>query len=106
MTGRTSKNVLDQEAVDLLEQGRRECRLRSLGGLYFVLTGTMSLSRQDMIALIVALGGHVGNSVNSNTDVLISAEETTTSSKYQSARKLGIRIMDEVEFAEWIKDAL
>jgi len=102
MTGRTSKNVLDQEAVDLLQQARSEGHLRSLGGLNFVLTGTMTLSRQDMTKLILALNGHVQNGVNSATNVLIIAD-TTNSTKYREASALGISIMTEIEFAEWIR---
>lgn len=62
----------------------------------FVLTGTLSISRDEAKQLIIENGGDVTSSVSKNTDALIVG--TSPGSKYEKAIKLGVPIWNEDEF--------
>ncbi|HEY9166977.1 MAG TPA: NAD-dependent DNA ligase LigA [Candidatus Kryptonia bacterium] len=69
----------------------------SLEGKTFVLTGTLSsMSREEASELIRNAGGNVTGSVSKNTDYVVAGENP--GSKYDSAKRLGVRILDEKEF--------
>jgi DNA ligase (NAD+) len=62
-----------------------------------VFTGALAtLSRSDAEAMVRRLGGRTATSVSHGTDVVVAGEEP--GSKYDKARELGIRIMNEDEF--------
>ena len=71
-------------------------------GMTFVLTGTMpNLSREEAKAKILDLGGKVASSVSKNTDYVVLGENP--GSKFEDAKKLGIKIIDKKEFLGLIK---
>jgi DNA ligase (NAD+) len=72
-------------------------------GKTFVLTGTISMPREDAAALIVAGGGKVTSSVSKKTDVVIAGEEA--GSKLDKARTLGIAVWDDRRFKEALAKA-
>lgn len=75
---------------------------QKLKGLTFVLTGALkSMTREEAKEKIRLLGGNVSSSVSKNTDYVIVGEEP--GSKYEKAKKLGVRIIDENGFLEMIK---
>lgn len=68
----------------------------------FVITGTLShLTRDEAKALIRQRGGNVSSSVSKKTDFLLCGEDT--GSKKAKAEKLGVKIIGEKEFLEWVK---
>jgi DNA ligase (NAD+) len=68
-----------------------------LTGKTFVLTGTLpNLKREEAAAKIESLGGKVSGSVSKKTDFVVAGEKA--GSKLEKARKLGVRILDELEF--------
>ena len=72
-----------------------------LAGKTFVLTGTLpSLTREEATEKIEALGGHVTGSVSKKTDYVLAGAEP--GSKFDKAKELRIRILDEGEFQEII----
>lgn len=71
---------------------------RVLSDLSFCITGDLSIPRKDMIAKIESLGGKFVSSVTSNTDYLLTNEMDSNSSKFLSAKKLGVKIINENEF--------
>ncbi|MDT3779949.1 NAD-dependent DNA ligase LigA [Nitrospira sp. MA-1] len=74
-----------------------EPHAQPLRGKLFVLTGTLKgYSRQEAKRRIEELGGRVTSSVSKQTDYLVAGEDP--GSKYDSATKLGVRIIDENEF--------
>lgn len=68
----------------------------------FVLTGTLSISRNDAKEWIEIRGGKVTGSVTSKTDVVIVGENP--GSKYEKAKKLDINIWDESEFIQKVNN--
>lgn len=67
----------------------------------FVITGTLSIPRDDIKEQIEALGGKVTNSVTSKTDALIMGDDP--GSKYDKALKLNIAIWDENKLNDMLK---
>lgn len=68
----------------------------------FVLTGSLSgLTRDEAKAKIRELGGDVSLSVSKNTDFVVAGAEP--GNKYDKAKKLGVKIVDDEEFLDMIK---
>src|SRR3989344_3811886 len=71
-------------------------------GKIFVLTGTMeSVSRDKAKEEIKLRGGHLSESVSKNTDFTVAGAEP--GSKYDKAKKLGVKIIGEKEFLELLR---
>ncbi|MBM3313329.1 NAD-dependent DNA ligase LigA, partial [candidate division WOR-3 bacterium] len=70
---------------------------KPLAGRRFVLTGTLKrCSREQATELIVSLGGSVSSSVSKKTDYVVVG--ASPGSKYDRARELGVRTINEEEF--------
>lgn len=67
-----------------------------LKGKTFVLTGTISLSRDEAKSIIRQNGGEISESVSKDTDYVIVGENP--GSKYDKAVKLGVKTLTEKEF--------
>ena len=67
----------------------------------FVITGTLSVPRDEIKEIIESNGGNVSSSVSKKTDVVIVGEDA--GSKYKKAVELGITIWDEEEFNKNVK---
>ena len=67
-----------------------------------VLTGTLpTLSRDQAKELLEQAGAKVSGSVSSKTDFILAGTEA--GSKLEKAQALGVRIIDEAEFLEMLK---
>jgi len=64
----------------------------------FVITGTLSMGRDEFRNKIESLGGKVSESVSKKTDFLVLGENP--GSKYDKAKTLGIKIINEDELNE------
>jgi DNA ligase (NAD+) len=72
-----------------------------LTGKTFVLTGTLpSMTREEATEKIEALGGHVSGSVSKKTDYVLAGSEP--GSKFDKAKELGVRVIDELEFRKML----
>ena len=98
--------LADRENVRLVER-LREAGLRfeektaggprPLAGKKFVLTGTLeSYSREQAAELVVSLGGSVSSSVSKKTDFVVAG--VAPGSKFDRARELGVKVINEEEF--------
>lgn len=67
-----------------------------LKGTTWVLTGTLSIPREEAAEMIRAKGGKVSGSVSAKTTYLLAGDEA--GSKLEKAQKLGVTILDEAAF--------
>lgn len=83
----------------LLDKNQAGGRLK---GKTFVLTGSLSdFSRDEAKDKIRSLGGIVAESVSAKTDFIVAGADP--GSKFEKAKKLGVRILDEKEFLKMIQ---
>jgi DNA ligase (NAD+) len=66
----------------------------------WVITGTLSQSRDEISELIRARGGKVSGSISKKTSYLLAGEEA--GSKLEKAKKLGVRILNEPDFRKML----
>ncbi len=80
----------------------REKGPRLLLGKTFVFTGELkSMARPDAQNLVTRLGGHATSSVSKKTSYVVAGENP--GSKFDKAKKLGVKIISEKEFLKMIK---
>ena len=93
---------------DLIDEGVKwpdveTAAAKPLAGQAWVLTGALeSLTRQQAKAHLVALGARVAGSVSAKTAQVVAG--TRAGSKLAQAEKLGVPVMDEAQFLEWLKE--
>ncbi len=73
-------------------------------GINFVITGSLEKyeNRNEMKKVIEDKGGKVTDSVTTKTNYLINNDSMSNSSKNKKAKELGVPIITEIEFKEWI----
>jgi DNA ligase (NAD+) len=98
----TRKLINKLESAGLnLEEKITEAKRTLLTGKTIVFTGELKgFSRIRAEELVRQLGGNAASSVSNNTDLLVAGENP--GSKYDKARKLGVKIIDEKEFSRLI----
>ncbi|MEW5908136.1 MAG: NAD-dependent DNA ligase LigA [Patescibacteria group bacterium] len=85
-----------------IESEKLKVKSSKLKGLSFVLTGVLeSMIREEVKEKIRMLGGEVSESVSKKTDFVVAGKEP--GSKYERAKKLGVKILNEREFLDLIK---
>lgn len=79
-----------------------------LDGLTFVITGSVEhfKNRNELKDTIESLGGKTTDSVTSKTDFLINNDNTSNSSKNKKAKELGVKIITEQQFLDWINGSV
>ena len=73
---------------------------KSLAGLVFVITGSLSRPRRELKEELEKLGASVAGSVSGKTSYLVAGEDS--GSKLAKARALDVEIIDETELAEML----
>ena len=73
---------------------------KSLAGLVFVITGSLSRPRRELKEELEKLGASVAGSVSGNTSYLVAGEDS--GSKLAKARALDVEVIDETELAEML----
>lgn len=89
-----------------LEAVRENTSKQIFEGINFVITGSVEQfkNRDELKEVIEQRGGKVTGSVTSKTNYLINNDNTSNSSKNKKAKELGIRIITENEFVQWLND--
>lgn len=101
---KTNQTLLDallgQVRIQKIE--KKDGALLPYAGKTFVLTGTLqSLTREDAEKKIRDFGGNPSSAVSAKTDYLVAGE--SAGSKYEKAKKLGVKILNEGEFLKLIQ---
>lgn len=92
----------EKVGVRVLKQETSE-KSSKLKGLTFLFTGTLDmLSREKAEEAVRENGGDVSSSVSKETDYVVAGEEP--GSKYDRAKKLGVKIISEKEFLKLINE--
>jgi DNA ligase (NAD+) len=91
----------EKVGVRVLKQETSE-KSSKLKGLTFLFTGTLDmLSREKAEEAVRENGGNVSSSVSKETDYVVAGEEP--GSKYDRAKKLGVKIISEKDFLNMVK---
>jgi len=81
---------------------KRQRKKQTLAGLNVVLTGELvSLTRDQAKQAVREHGGDVSASVSKETDLVVAGSEP--GSKFDKAKALGVKIIEEEEFLKMIK---
>lgn len=84
-----------------LEEKKEEKVLGSLSGKRICVTGKLeNFSRKEIDEFIQKNGGISDSGVNKNTDILVTNDQTSGSSKLKAAEKFGTKIINEKELME------
>jgi len=95
-------NKMKNSGVMVIFPEKNETVKLKLAGTTFVLTGELeSFTRDEAKDIIRERGGDISGSVSKNTDYVLAGENP--GSKYDKAKKLGIKIINEEEFKKLIK---
>jgi DNA ligase (NAD+) len=90
-----------QVGVEVLKQEKAE-KSSKLKGLTFVFTGSLdTLSREQAEELVRENGGEASSSVSKKTDYVVVGTEP--GSKYEKAKKLGVKMISEEEFLNLLR---
>lgn len=98
----TQENIeLINKLKDIGLQTKEIKKERHLTGKKFVFTGSLpSMSRPDASDLVMKNGGMVSSAIGKDIDFVVVG--TDPGSKYQKAKKLGLKIIDENEFKKLV----
>jgi DNA ligase (NAD+) len=94
-------NKLRAAGVRTSEERKAPEAPQDLAGKTFVFTGTISLPRAEAEDRVKKRGGKVSSSVSKKTDYVVAGEDP--GSKYDNAKKLGVKILTEEEFKELVR---
>jgi len=99
----TKKLIAKFEKADInILEPKRESKHQPLKDKTFVFTGELDeLTRHDAQEKVQKLGGYVSSSVGGRVDFVVAGRNP--GSKYNKAKKIGIKIINEKEFMEMIK---
>lgn len=95
-------NELEFETIEVAETEQ------IFENIVFVITGSVEQfkNRDELKELIEAKGGKVTGSVTSKTNYLINNDNLSGSSKNKKAKELGISIITENQFADWLNNGI
>ncbi len=79
-----------------------------LDGQTFVITGSVEQfkNRNELKDTIESMGGKTTDSVTPKTDYLINNDNMSNSTKNKKAKELGVRIITEQQFLDWINNSI
>ena len=84
-----------------MEQTENQQLSDTLQGKIFVVSGTFSISREELKSLIERHGGKIGSSITGKTNYMVAGEKSGDS-KLQKAAKLGVAVISEDELYQML----
>ena len=96
----TTKKIIEElrKAGLNFKEASTQAKPTALAGKTIVFTGELkNYSRSQAQDLVRSSGGNASSSVSKNTDFVVAGENP--GSKYDTAKKLGVKVIDEKEFA-------
>jgi ribonuclease HIII len=92
------------EEIFVITNPKEEKKEEIFAGQTFVITGKLKeyKNRAELETVIKQYGGKVSSSVSKNTTYLINNDINSTSSKNESAKKLGVKIITEENFKNFL----
>lgn len=98
-------DILSRIELETVEVGESE---QIFDGMTFVITGSLEhyANRDELVAVIEEKGGKVSGSVSSKTNYLINNDNMSGSSKNKKAKELGIDIITESQFLDWLNNGV
>ncbi|MCD6318336.1 NAD-dependent DNA ligase LigA [Candidatus Aerophobetes bacterium] len=94
---------LKKLGVQMGKKEKEEIKEKPLKGKKFVFTGSLEhYTRSEAQSLVEELGARAVNSVSKNVDYVVVGKEP--GSKYEKAKKLEVKILNEEEFEELIEE--
>jgi DNA ligase (NAD+) len=91
--------LLKQVAIQPMEKPKKG--KVGVEGKTFVLTGTLTMPRDEAKRLIRDAGGNIAGSVSLKTDFVVAGEDA--GSKLDKAKELGVKVINEQEFRKLVK---
>lgn len=91
-----------------LEEAEENNEPQVFENINFVITGSVEQfkNRDELKEEIEKRGGKVTGSVTSKTNFLINNDNLSNSSKNKKAKELGINIITEIQFVEWLNNGI
>lgn len=93
--------TLKEQGLNMSSSGSNITEREYITGKTFVITGTLSRSRDEIQEELESYGANITSSVTKKTDVVIVGENA--GSKYDKAKELNITIWDEEELNNYLK---
>lgn len=99
------EDVLKEIELETIQVSESELIFENIN---FVITGSVEQfkNRDKLKDIIEEKGGKVTGSVTSKTNYLINNDNLSGSSKNKKAKELGISIITEAQFVEWLNDGI
>lgn len=95
------KYVKELVSSGVIVENQTKTSQGKLNGTSWVFTGTLkSMSRDEASGKVTELGGDVMNTVSKNTSYVVVGKEP--GSKYNKAKKLGVKVLSEKEYLDMI----
>ena len=98
-------DILAEVELETVEESKEE---QIFQDSTFVITGSVEQfkNRDELKEVIEQRGGKVTGSVTSKTNYLINNDNMSNSSKNKKAKELGVRIITEDEFVNWLNNGV
>lgn len=97
---RERKSLISQllkNGIEVLPYLAKQTKKTPISGYNFVITGALSVPREEISQKIKDAGGKVGSGVTSSTYALVTNDKEATSSKMKKAQELGVKVISEEE---------
>jgi len=101
-TNRTFIEEMRTIGINMKGKKKEERQMEGISGKSFCITGALSMVRSEYESLISIAGGKNVGEVTSKTDYLVTNDQVTMTSKLTKAKKLGTKIISEIDLKKML----